>query len=1004
MNKGKMKKMILATAAVLGITFVGLKIVAAITKKNRYFAEEPKQQNPLEGKKVVFVEDENDIENADGVKGHLEAIGESEHRGGCYDRYIKRGMDVVLSFFGLIFLAPVIAGIAIAIKIDDPGPVFFTQKRLGQNKKYFKLYKFRSMKMCTPHDVPTHMLENPEQYITKVGKFIRAHSLDELPQIFNVFAGDMSLVGPRPGLWNQDVLTAERDKYGANDVKPGITGWAQINGRDAIEIPVKAALDGEYVKKESLLFDLKCLLGTVSKVGHDDSVVEGGTGEMKRVYRNYTDGKSDKELIGHIGFGEPVEIEKEGKKKILITGAGSYIGESFKQYASENYAQNFEIDEIDMLSEKWREADFSAYDIVYHVAGIAHADVGNVSEETKQKYYAVNTDLAIDVAKKAKEAGVKEFIFMSSMIVYGDSAPYGKKKVVDENTVPTPANFYGNSKIQADVAVRELADENFKVIVLRPPMIYGKGSKGNYPTLAKIAKKLPVFPNVNNQRSMLYIDNLCEFLCQIMLIKEVKQNATVLIPQNAEWTKTTEMVKEIARVSGKGIVELKILALAVAVGSKIPGKIGGVVNKAFGNSCYAHDVSEYEGINYQKISLNKSIEYTESEYIGTEVKKVKIVQLFKIYWPDNGGGIARVIENISSCLDKWNQEDESVDIEQEIVVCQSDASKKSAKDKYKGVDVYRCKQIIDVASTPISTQFLYAVRKHTKNADIVIYHFPYPMIDLASMLGFIKGKVVIWWHCDYDTGNHKTISKFYGPLVRRTLKRADKIIVSAQGNIDGCPELLPYKDKCVIIPFAVEDEWADNGKQYFEHKQSKSAKKVNVLFLGRFVWYKGIDYLLEAYARLDQSRYSLTLVGDGPLLDEMKSKAKKLHIEDITFVGSVSDEDKANYIKKCDFMVLPSVSKAEAFAIVQIEAMAYGKPVINTDLPSGVPDVCPNGIAGITIKPENVEELYEAMKKLGEDEKLRQEYGRNAIKIIAENNTMEKMKEKHRMLFNSMLN
>ena len=225
-------------------------------------------------------------------------------------------------------------------------------------------------------------------------------------------------------------------------------------------------------------------------------------------------------------------------KNILITGAGSYIGESFIAYAKENYPGNFKIDTIDMIDGTWRDYDFSQYDIVYHVAGIAHADVGNVDDETKEKYYAVNTDLAVEVCEKAKAEGVKEFIFMSSMIVYGDSAPYGESKIVNEQTVPHAANFYGDSKLQADVAVRALADERFRVLVLRPPMIYGRNSKGNYPMLAKLAKKLPVFPEVDNQRSMLHIDNLCEFLCQIMLVKDVKENAVVLIPQNAEWTKT----------------------------------------------------------------------------------------------------------------------------------------------------------------------------------------------------------------------------------------------------------------------------------------------------------------------------------------------------------------------------------------------------------------------------------------------------------------------------------
>ena len=237
--------------------------------------------------------------------------------------------------------------------------------------------------------------------------------------------------------------------------------------------------------------------------------------------------------------------------------------------------------------------------------------MGNVSEETKKKYYEVNTGLAVAVAEKAKREGVKTFIFMSSMIVYGESAPYGEKKVINATTVPQPANFYGDSKLQADVAVRELADDTYKVIVLRPPMIYGKDSKGNYRTLAKLAKKLPIFPDVDNERSMLYIENLCEFLCQIMLLKPYHRNSVVLLPQNGEWTKTSDMVKEIAQASGKKITELKCLAPAVKIGSKMPRKIGGLVNKAFGNNCYNKRISHYDGLNYQLISAKKSIVKTE---------------------------------------------------------------------------------------------------------------------------------------------------------------------------------------------------------------------------------------------------------------------------------------------------------------------------------------------------------------------------------------------------------
>ena len=199
-----------------------------------------------------------------------------------YRKYGKRLLDILLSACGIVILSPVYLLIALAIKIDDPGPVFFLQKRVGLHKSYFHILKFRTMKMSSPHDVPTHLLEDPEQYITRVGKFLRKTSLDELPQIMQIFTGKMAIIGPRPALWNQYDLIALRDEVGANDVRPGLTGWAQINGRDEIPIEQKAALDGEYVKNMSFLFDCKCFFGSITAVLKRDGVVEGGTGKKER--------------------------------------------------------------------------------------------------------------------------------------------------------------------------------------------------------------------------------------------------------------------------------------------------------------------------------------------------------------------------------------------------------------------------------------------------------------------------------------------------------------------------------------------------------------------------------------------------------------------------------------------------------------------------------------------------------------------------------------------------
>ena len=293
-------------------------------------------------------------------------------------------------------------------------------------------------------------------------------------------------------------------------------------------------------------------------------------------------------------------------KKVLITGAGSYIGSSFEKYVAQKYSERLSIDTIDMVDGSWRDKDFSPYDCVFHVAGIAHADVGNVPDAVKAKYYAINTDLAIETAKKYTEEDVKQFVFMSSAIIYGESAPYGKSKEITCETVPSPSNFYGDSKWKADKGIRELESGEFIVAVLRPPMIYGKGSKGNYPALSRMARKMPIFPDVANERSMLYIENLCEFLAQVI----IRGCRGIFWPQNAEYTRTSEMVKMIGQVNGHKIWVSKAFNWVVRIFSLVPGKMSGLTNKAFGNLTYAQSMSAY-GFKYQVVNFRESIERTE---------------------------------------------------------------------------------------------------------------------------------------------------------------------------------------------------------------------------------------------------------------------------------------------------------------------------------------------------------------------------------------------------------
>lgn len=991
------KKVVGIVAATLGTAFVTTAVVAKVKKDNSQYKNEPDQKNPMEGKKVIFVEDENDKENADGMRGHLEAVGVTGHKAGVYEKYVKRGIDVVLSFGGLVVLSPLLLGISIAIKIDDPGPVLFTQKRVGENKRYFKLHKFRSMKMCTPHDKPTHMLENPEQYITKVGKFIRAHSLDELPQIWDIFIGNMSVIGPRPGLWNQDFLTAERDKYGANDIKPGLTGWAQINGRDEIEIPVKAKLDGEYAQKMGPLMDAKVFLGSLHVFGGDNSVVEGGTGEMKKqtVGRHYTDGMTSEELIGHIGFGEPVEVDIETEKKVLITGAGSYIGEAFQTYATEHYPA-LKVDAVDMIDGSWREKNFSSYDIIYHVAGIAHADVGNVDEATKAKYYAVNTDLAVEVCEKAKAEGVKNFVFMSSMIVYGDSAPYGKSKVVDEHTVPFAANFYGDSKLQADAAVRELADDSFHVFVLRPPMIYGKGSKGNYPTLAKFAKKLPVFLNVDNERSMLHIDNLCEFLCQIMMVKEVKENAIVLIPQNGEWTKTSEMVKEIGEVTGKKVRLIGgIMKPAVLLGGKVPGKIGGLVNKAFGNSTYAHEMSIYEGIVYQTTSLKESIQKTEGN-MKMKNKKIAIVSSQYFWLPEEAGpsrfySIARTFKDNGYDVDVYTssyehhekkQRDKSISTDLNVIY----------------IDCISYKKNIDPRREVSNIMFSAKVSKELEKR-ILDYEAVYcsiPPNNIGKTVGAICKKHNVPFIVDIEDlwpeAMSTLFSKPFQILTKPYYFDAEKTYAYANGVVGTSEEYTSraWKNNVRSIPNrtvyvgtdinAFDEEVANNIT-----KVIKPENEFWVIYTGSIGHSYAIDNVVRAASQIkDNERIKFKILGDGPLRVECEELAKKLNCNNIEFLGYVTHPAMAAYLSKSD-VTINSFAKGVAQSIVNKvgDYLAAGKPMINTLENKECCTLINDNVVGINVPAEIPNELANAINKMFSSEEMRVSYGNNA-RLLAE--------------------
>lgn len=302
-------------------------------------------------------------------------------------------------------------------------------------------------------------------------------------------------------------------------------------------------------------------------------------------------------------------------KRVLITGQNSYIGNETELYLRNRYPGQYDITKISLRTEEWEKFSFAGFDAVVHVAGIAHVDIRHATDEVKANYYRVNTDLTEAVSKKAKAEGAGCFIYLSSMIVYGDCVPAGKRKMITAGTRPNPSNFYGDSKLKAEQKLRAMADDNYKVILLRPPFVYGKGSKGNYVSLAKLAEKLPVFPKVDNERSMIYIGNLCEVIRRCIewetYVKKKGQNCIVCCPQNDRTASTSELVREIAKNHGKNIRLLGGLEWLIALCSRLPGRYGKLFEKAFGSMAYAPEFSVSMIDGYQKYTWKESIRRTE---------------------------------------------------------------------------------------------------------------------------------------------------------------------------------------------------------------------------------------------------------------------------------------------------------------------------------------------------------------------------------------------------------
>lgn len=371
------------------------------------------------------------------------------------------------------------------------------------------------------------------------------------------------------------------------------------------------------------------------------------------------------------------------------------------------------------------------------------------------------------------------------------------------------------------------------------------------------------------------------------------------------------------------------------------------------------------------------------------MKKIKILQVNKLYYPDIGG-IERTVQHIAEGLkDKT---------EMSVLVCQPKGH--GITEEINGVEVQRCGSFGMLFSMPISLSFFWQLRRKSKKQNILQCHAPFPLGDLACLLSCYRGKVVLYWHS--DVVKQKKLMILYRPIMEKFLRRADAIIVGADGVIKGSSYLKPYQNKCVTIPFAVNQKIEQMGKKYMEQVQPNMKKYTRFLFVGRLVYYKGVDVLIEAFEGVENAE--LIIVGCGDMEKDLKAYTKEHGMIDrVRFLGKVEEDRLYHEFSECDVFVLPSIAKSEAFGLVQLEAMAYGKPVINTNLPSGVPEISINGITGLTVEPGNKCELRNAMRWLAEHPRERCEMGNAARKRLDSNYTMDVMLNRMMELYESLL-
>lgn len=665
-------------------------------------------------------------------------------------------------------------------------------------------------------------------------------------------------------------------------------------------------------------------------------------------------------------------------KKILITGKNSYVGTSLERWLG-NHTNSYSIDCISLRDDSWKKNDFSLYDTVFHVAGIAHV---SSDPSMEAEYYKVNRDLTIETAKKAKAEGVKQFIFMSSIIVYGDSR--SDSTFIDKYTIPKPSNFYGNSKLQAEEGIKELEIDNFQVVIVRPPMIYGKGSRGNFPKLAKIAKKIPVFPDIDNKRSMIHIDNLCEFI-KLMIDNE---ESGLFFPQNSEYVKTSEMVKMIGNVYGKDINLTKVFnPLLKVMGLKLR-----IINKVFGNLVYDKSLSNYKE-NYQIRGLKESIMETEKD-VTTEKLDVLLMS-------DNGLETVGGEQESTKIIINGIKDLFSVGIIQPGEV----------KKPMSGANYFRLTshtRIKHLVKHPISfLRYILKVRKIINTVNPKVIHtqaqVSFFIVALLSKLNLIPSKVKL---IHTERGLYTKYNYIFKQIFHFFIKELEVLVTTTEFNMKYWKQEIESKGLSKDFRI-IENTAGELFELYDRNLERHELGNLVIGFAGRYCdwknWPLAMEISKKLYAELGENLYVRMAVG---CLDEKAEiAAKKMFTELDELLGSrfngvinidINGMDKFYYDIDC--FVLTSNYNTESFGRTLVEAMSRKTIVLTTNAGGSVEVVGNN--KNVCECPDDF--LKRILYFYNDKREMEKEKENNLIRVSQKYSLTNNI-EKHKALYNNII-